>query len=710
MDADHWACPGNTHAGKKGVMTARPLHVLLVDDNPDDRALVARVLGHESPDFHVHEITGAPGLDQALAKGGFDLVITDYQIRWTDGLAVLRAVKKRWPHCPVIMFTATGSEEIAVAAMKADLDDYIIKSPDHIDRLVVAINVALNKALQQRALLEAELRYRGLFDGVPVGLYQTTPEGQILDANQALLQMLGYQDLDALRVQNVLNLCVHTEGLQRLQDKMLRQGGKTNGFVAQLRRHDGDIIWAEVSSRVVSDAAGQVLYHEGAIQDITERRHAEARIHHLAHHDDLTGLPNRVMFKRHLEQAIVEAERRGRVLAVLLLDMDRFKTINDTLGHGVGDGLIQLVAERLRICMREVDSVSRLAGDEFAVIVPDLAHAEDAARVAQKILDSFAYSFRVGEHELFMSASIGIALFPLDGATPEALLKNVDTAMYHAKEQGRSVYQFYAAAMNAKAFERLALENALRHALERNEFLLHYQPQVDLESGNVIGMEALIRWRHPELGMVPPLQFISIAEDTGMIGPIGEWVLRTACLQNKEWQRQGLPPVRMAVNLSARQLRQSNFIYTVAQVLQETGLEPRYLELELTETMLMQNAETAITALNAMDAMGIDISIDDFGTGYSSLGYLKRLPINTLKIDRSFVSDIPADHDDAAIAMAIISMAHNLGIRVVAEGVETAEQRAFLVEHHCDAMQGYYFSRPLPADEAARLLVSSLAG
>ncbi|MEQ6342822.1 MAG: EAL domain-containing protein [Gammaproteobacteria bacterium] len=691
-------------------MTDCPLHILLVDDNPDDRALVMRVLGREYPDSYVREITGAPGLDQALTEGGFDLVITDYQIRWTDGLAVLRAVKMSWPHCPVIMFTATGSEEVAVAAMKADIDDYIIKSPDHIGRLVVAVNAALNQARQRRALLDAELRYRGLFDGVPVGLYQTTPDGQILDANPALLQMLGYQDLDALRAHNVLNLCVHPEGFQRLQDKMLQQGGKTSGFVAQLRRHNGDIIWVEISSRVVSGVTGQVLYHEGAIQDITERRHAEARIHHLAHHDDLTGLPNRVMFKQRLEQAIIEAERRGRVLAVLLLDMDRFKTINDTLGHGVGDALIQVVAKRLRACMREVDTVSRLAGDEFAVIVPDLAHAEDAARVAQKILDSFAYSFRVGEYELFMSASIGIALFPLDGDTPEALLKNVDTAMYHAKEQGRSAYQFYAAAMNAKAFERLALENALRHALERNEFLLHYQPQVDLESGEIIGMEALIRWRHPELGMISPLQFIPIAEDTGMISPIGEWVLRTACLQNKAWQNQGLPPVRMAVNLSARQLRQSNFIGTVAQILQKTGLEPCYLELELTETMLMQNAETAITTLNALDAMGIDISIDDFGTGYSSLGYLKRLPINTLKIDRSFVSDIPADHDDAAIAMAIIAMAHNLGIRVVAEGVETAEQRVFLVEHHCDAMQGYYFSRPLPADEAARLLVSSPSG
>lgn len=688
-------------------MSDGSIGILLVDDDPDMRALLAHFLGGEFAELHVFQVGHPQELQNAFAADGFDLVITDYQIQWTTGLQVLREVKSRWPDCPVIMFTATGSEEIAVEAMKADLDDYILKSRAHFPRLALAVRAALNKSRQRQALADAEFRYRGLFDGVPVGLYQTTPEGLILDANPALLQMLGYPDLSSLKAINVTDLCVHGEGYRRLQELLLRRDGKMRGYIAQLRRYDGSVIWAETCSRVVCDATGQVLYHEGAIQDITERRSAEARIHYLAHHDDLTGLPNRVMFKQRLEQAIAEARRYNHKVAVLLLDMDRFKTINDTLGHDVGDGLIKAVAVRLKGCVREIDTVSRLAGDEFAFILPGLAAGEDARCVAQKIQDEFAQPFWVSGYQLFISASIGIALYPADGQCVDTLLKNVDVAMYHAKEQGRSVYQFYAAEMNARAFERLALEHALRHALERGELVLHYQPQIALDSGKIVAMEALLRWRHPELGLIAPMQFIPIAEETGMIVQIGEWVLLEACAQNKVWQEAGLAPVRMAVNLSVRQLRQPNLGQMIERVLRESGLEPRYLELELTESMLMQDAEVAIPALKALGAMGIEISIDDFGTGYSSLSYLKRLPIHALKIDRSFVCDIPADHDDAAIAMAIIAMAHNLGIRVIAEGVETAAQQGFLVDHYCDAMQGFHLSTPLPAAEAVRLLASA---
>lgn len=688
-------------------MSDGSLSILLVDDDPDMRTLLAHFLGREFPDFHVSQIGYPQELQDAFAVGGFDLVVTDYQIHWTTGLEILREVKTRWPDCPVIMFTATGSEEIAVEAMKADLDDYIIKSSAHFPRLALAVRAALNQARQRQALADAEFRYRSLFDGVPVGLYQTTPDGQILDANPALLQMLGYPDLSSLQAIKVTDLCVHAEGYRRLQELLLRRDGKMRGYIAQLRRYDGSVIWAETCSRVVYDASGRVLYHEGAIQDITERRTAEARIHYLAHHDDLTGLPNRVMFKQRLDLALAEAARYGKKVALLLLDMDRFKTINDTLGHGVGDGLIKAVAVRLKGCIREIDLVSRLAGDEFAFILPGLVAGEDAARVAQKILDEFAQPFWVSGYQLFISASIGIALYPTDGEGTDTLLKNVDVAMYHAKEQGRSAYQFYAAEMNARAFERLALEHALRHALERNELVLHYQPQMDLNTGRIVAMEALLRWQHPELGMIAPTQFIPIAEETGMIVQIGEWVLRAACVQNKAWQQAGLAAVRMAVNLSVRQLRQPNLVQMIERVLQESGLEPQCLELELTESMLMKNAELTIPALVALGTMGIEISIDDFGTGYSSLGYLKRLPIHALKIDQSFVCDIPADHDDVAIAMAIIAMAHNLGIRVIAEGVETAAQQSFFVDHHCDVVQGFHLSVPLPAAEAARFLSSS---
>ncbi len=683
------------------------MSVLLVDDNPEDRALVMRALDQEFPALHIQQPADQIAFDAALLAGKSDLVITDYRLGWTTGREVLRSVKARHPHWPVIMFTDSGSEEIAVEAMKANLDDYIIKSAAHIARLGVAARAAVVQARQRQALAEAELRYRDLFNGVPVGLYQTRPDGQIIDANPALLQVLGYSSLAALCELNVRDLCVHPEGFELLQHALFNHGGKVRGFLAQLRRHDGSIIWTESCTRIVHDAQGRVLYHEGALQDVTERRSVDERMHYLAHHDDLTGLPNRVMFKHRLEQAIAESARRGTLMALLLLDMDRFKAINDTLGHAVGDDLLKIIAERLTRCVREIDTVSRLAGDEFALILPDLTQVEDAARVAQKILDTFAPPFQAGSHELFMSASIGIALYPVDGGNLDTLLRNVDIAMYHAKEHGRNTYQFYSTEMNVKAFERLSMENALRHALERDELSLHYQPQLDLRTGDITAVEALLRWQHPELGMISPLQFIPIAEETGMIAPIGEWVLRTACAQNKAWQDAGLPALRVAVNLSACQLRQANFVQVIERVLRDTGLAPRYLELELTESMLMHNTESAIATLTALNAMGIDISIDDFGTGYSSLAYLKRLPINALKIDKSFVSDIPGDLDDAAIASTIIVMAHHLGIRVIAEGVETQEQKDFLMTHACNAMQGYLFSHPVMVGNIPPLLVSS---
>lgn len=687
----------------------RAVHVLLVDDNPADRALVLHALQQEFPLLHVQQLSDQDTFDDALVAGGFDLVITDYHMGWTNGLEVLRAVKRLYSLCPVIMFTGTGSEEIAVQAMKANLNDYIVKSVAHMAELGAVARENVMQIRQSQALPEAELRYRDLFNGVPMGLYQTTPNGQIIDANPTLLHILGYSDRELLCTLNVRDLCVHPEGFELLQHVLTSHGGKTRGFIAQLRRYDGSIIWTESCTRIVYDAHGKVLYHEGALQDVSERRSAEARMHYLAHHDDLTGLPNRVMFKYRLEQAIAESGRRGTLLALLLLDMDRFKAINDTLGHAVGDNLLKILGGRLSGCVREIDTVSRLAGDEFALILPDLAQAEDAARVAKKILNIFVPPFNVDGHELFMSASIGIAIYPMDGDNLDVLLRNVDIAMYHAKEHGRNTFQFYATEMNTKAFERLSLENALRHALERNELFLHYQPQVDLRTGKITAVEALLRWRHPELGVISPLQFIPIAEETGMITAIGEWVLHAACAQNKAWQAAGLPPFRIAVNLSARQLRQPSFIHVIERTLQETGLEPGYLELELTESMLMHNTENAIAMLAALDDMGIDLSVDDFGTGYSSLTYLKRLPINALKIDKSFVSDIPGDLDDAAIAATIIVMAHNLGIRVIAEGVETQEQKNFLGERECDVMQGYLFSRPVGPEKIPLLFVSTPA-
>ena len=439
------------------------------------------------------------------------------------------------------------------------------------------------------------------------------------------------------------------------------------------------------------------------VNEISERKRAEERLNYMAHYDQLTGLPNRILFNDLLKQAMIEAAAHERLVALMFLDLDRFKTINDTLGHETGDALLKAVAERLRDCLRRGDTVARLSGDEFALVFADMAHIDDASRLAQKILDRFTTPFRIGERDLFITSSIGITLYPFDQDDANTLLKNADAAMYRAKEQGRNNYQFYTSEMNVRALERLSFETNLRQALERDEFILHYQPKVDLVTGNVIGMEALLRWQNPELGLVSPAEFIPLAEETGLIVAIGEWVIRTACKQNKAWQAAGLPSLRISVNLSARQFKEKNLVERVAQALKETGLEARYLELELTESLL-QTPETTITPLKELHALGIHLSIDDFGTGYSSLSYLKRFPIDTLKIDRSFVRDITTDADDAAIANAIITMAHSLGMYVVAEGVETGEQLAFLCQRKCDSMQGYYFSKPLPADAFVSLI------
>ena len=440
---------------------------------------------------------------------------------------------------------------------------------------------------------------------------------------------------------------------------------------------------------------------------ILANQRAEKQIKHLAYHDTLTGLPNRVLFHDRLQQALSQAVREGYTMGLMFLDLDRFKIINDTLGHDVGDELLKAVSQRLVNCIRQGDTVVRLGGDEFTIILPNISKAGDAAFVAQKILDTLAEPFLLSQQELHITSSIGISLYPNDGKNTQTLIKNADIAMYRAKDLGKNNYQFYTADMNSRALESITMENALRHALERDELLLHYQPQVDIRSGRIVGMEALLRWSHPEFGLVSPAKFIPIAEETNLIIPIGEWVLRTACAQGKRWRDQGLPVWRMAVNLSARQFRQRDLLRQVGGILRETGFDPHHLELEITESLLMQGAGQTIEILEEFDAMGIHLSLDDFGTGYSSLSYLKRFPIDTVKIDRSFVRDIHTDPNDAALASAIIAMAHSLRLSVIAEGVETEEQLAFLRERECNEYQGYYFSKPLPAGEIEQLARAS---
>lgn len=440
------------------------------------------------------------------------------------------------------------------------------------------------------------------------------------------------------------------------------------------------------------------------IDDISGRKQYEEQLEYQANHDELTNLPNRNLLTDRLRQALLMARRNHQEVAIFFVDLDNFKFINDTLGHDIGDRLLKIVAERLSACVRSGDTVARQGGDEFVIIVSNQAVSDHTTRIAAKILQETAQPFCIDEHELIITCSIGISLFPRDGEDVQALIKNADVAMYRAKEQGRNRFQFFTGEMNARSLARMTMEKYLRRALEKNELLLYYQPKVNLYSGRVASMEALLRWQSPELGMVSPANFIPLAEETGLIEQIGEWVLRTACRQNKAWQDADLPPLTVAVNLSARQLRQPNITSLIRQVLRETGLGPRWLELEITESMVMQDVDRVTDILGELKGMGIYLAMDDFGTGFSSLSYLKRFPFDKLKIDQSFVRDITSDPDNAAIAKAVIAMAHSLHLKVIAEGVETEGQLNYLRAHGCDEMQGYYFSRPVPVAEFEQLL------
>jgi diguanylate cyclase (GGDEF)-like protein len=436
---------------------------------------------------------------------------------------------------------------------------------------------------------------------------------------------------------------------------------------------------------------------------------ATVEMEHLAYHDALTGLPNRPLFMDRLIMALAQGNRVNQKLAVFFLDLDRFKNINDSLGHSTGDTLLKAVAERIRRCMREGDTVARFGGDEFTLLIPRIDYIEDAAKIAQKILETVKIPFNLGGQELFVSTSIGISISPSDGTDPETLVRNADSAMYRAKDQGRDNYQLYAPAMNARALEHLALENMLRKALSHRELVLFYQPVTDMETKRVIGVEALIRWKHPDLGLLSPANFISVAETSGLILPIGEWVLRTACSQIKLWQKRIDSDLFVAVNLSARQFQQPNLVEQIGEVLAEANLNPECLELEITESNAMQNADNTIHTLRELKNLGVRIAMDDFGTGYSSLSYLKRFPIDTLKLDQSFVRNITTDPIDAAIATAVIAMAHSLNLKVVGEGVETEEQFAFLQRQKCDSIQGYLFSPPLSVENLEAYLIDRKA-
>lgn len=556
-----------------------------------------------------------------------------------------------------------------------------------------------------------------IMEVTPEAIIVSDSSGKIVMVNRQTEKLFGYSrsELVGASIETLVperlraNHPAHRNTYIGLDTAPIKEMGKGRELFA--RKKDGSEFPTEISLGPLKTKAGNFVIC--AVRDITERKLFEAQIQHQATHDALTGLPNRLLFHDILMHATAHARRTEKLLAVMFLDLDGFKNINDTLGHDYGDRLLKEIAQRLTTTLRgsdlvarDDDIIARQGGDEFTLLLQGVQIVENIIQIAERILAAVAVPFITDDHEMHVTASIGITVFPFDDTDIENLLQNADTAMYRAKESGKNNFQFYTAEMNALIRERMAIENGLRQALVRNEFVLHYQPQMDIKTGKMVGVEALVRWVHPEKGLISPAVFIPVAEESGLIVPLGEWVLRTACQQRKCWQDAGLPHVRMAVNLSARQFRDPHLAAMVAKILSDVELDPHsdHLELELTESLLMQNMERSLDTLHELHQMGVCLSIDDFGTGYSSLSYLKRFPIHTLKIDQSFIRDIVTEPKDAAVVATIVVLGHNLNLNVIAEGVETAEQLALVRDMQCDQVQGYYFSRPLPAEELEKLL------
>ena len=559
------------------------------------------------------------------------------------------------------------------------------------------------RKLGETALRESEARYRLMAENSTDMISRHALDGTNLYISPACTALLGYEpaQLTGLSCYDFIHP-LDQSYLAEAQSRMLAESIPATVSYRILHKN-GSYVWFETTSRPLSSSDGGIREVIAVSRDISERKQVEEQIEYQAYHDALTGLPNRLLFKDRLTVALAHARRQRRPLAVMFLDLDHFKLVNDTLGHSTGDQLLKVVAQRLQESLREEDTIARMGGDEFTVLLSRLNGTEDAVMVATKLLETIAQPISVDGQELFITTSIGIAICPNDGENAEILLKNADNAMYRAKEIGRSSYQLCTPAMNIRALERLALENSLRRALERDEFVIHYQPQISLATGAIVGMEALLRWQRPDHGIVSPATFIPVAEDTRMIVEIGAWVLREACVQAKRWHDGHYPLTRMAVNLSPRQFQHGDLKKTIAEALDHAGLDPHFLELEITEGTAMQNTERTVATLTSLREMGVMISIDDFGTGHSSLNYLRSFPIDSVKLDQTFVHEIEASHRDRAIVSAVISMAHGLGLRVTAEGVETQAQLDFLREEGCDDVQGFYFSAAVTADRIGDL-------
>ncbi len=672
---------------------SRRIAVLIVEDSPDDAELMVRELRRADYEVNWRRVEHASAMRSALKSDTWDVILSDFSLPQFSAPAALAVAEESRKDVPFIVVSGGIGEESAVALMRAGAADYIFK--DKLARLAPCVTRELREAkirarhranLQRLELLIAAVE--SAHDMVIVTEAKACADGhlKVVYANSAVQRLTGWKpdELVGSTVRRFYGAESEVEPAPVLETVNYRK--------------DGSSFWVEITWRPISDEAGEVTHWVSVRRDISERKQAEASLEYVAHYDVLTGLPNRVFLSERLMQAVNEARRDHCLAALLYVDLDFFKNVNDTLGHFEGDSLLRAVALRLRAgCVREGDTLCRCGADEFGLLVERVESVEECAVRAQGILDSFGAPFSLDGRDLYVTASIGISLYPHDAATADDLIRCADTAMYQAKDNGRNGFEFYESHMHARSVERLALENDLRRALERHEFVLHYQPILAADTLRVTGAEALVRWRHPSRGLVPPDQFIPAAEETGLIVALGDWVLRNACAQSAQWaQRQGRE-LRIAVNLSARQLRQGNLNDSVARALSDSNLPARLLDLEITESAFMKDLDAASEIFVALRATGVHVSVDDFGTGYSSLGYLRSLPIDSIKIDRSFVSGLSNDPYDQAIARTIVTLAHAIGVVAIAEGVETQEQLSVLRSLQCDQVQGFLFSRPVEA-------------
>ena len=679
--------------------TEAPLRFLLIEDNPTDVELLEYELRRSGFEFTLAVVQTPEEFTRELRTTPPHLVMADYNLPSWRGMEALEIIAREGQDIPLILVTGALADTTAVDCIKEGATDYVLKGT--LARLPFAIRRTLHekKLREQRQRSEQELRLTQFsVEHASDAVFWVDPHGRFMYANQAGCRSLGYsrEELLSLSVSDVDPL-VPQEAWGPLWEKIKIRGSIT--FEAQHRTKQGHSFPVEVTANYLEFDGRE--YSFSFVRDITQRKADAERIKFLAYSDALTGLPNRRLLQDRLNQAIAAARRRGHKVALLFLDLDRFKNINDLLGNSAADLLLQEVAHRLEACGREQDTIARVGGDEFLIVLTGLKDATDAAVAAERLMNAVGGEYSIHGYALQLTCSLGISIFPEQGTDAETLIKNADAAMFSVKESGRNGFRFFTQAIDAQAMERLTLENSLRLALAKEELFLVYQPQMDLATGRIIGLEALLRWQHPEFGLVPPDKFISIAENSGLIVPIGEWVLRVACAQARKWQEGGLPAVKLAVNVSAVQFRRPGFSKSVKRLLHETGLAPQYLELELTESLLLVNAEANLSVIQELNALGLSLAIDDFGTGYSNFGYLKQFRVTRLKIDGSFIRDLAVNTDDAAITAAIISMAKSLRLKVIAECVEDEAQMSFLRAHHCDEIQGFYFSKPLPADEVA---------